>query len=230
MKVLFTLLLLFLLTSDCLSQTPATSPAPQDVAIIQKQWRAEVRNPLMDESPFEFLDRISQEEAERIRQANAARRQTQRARNSTQQLPPDTGRMETPPESNPAENRQPLKLNEARVIYIYKIKVRNDGEKAIKALVWEYVFSEPETGREVGRRRFLSKTKIDPGKTKELTMRSASPPTGSINAASIGKKSQNQYSEKIVIRAVQFTDGSVKQNAADSTDKLSLNSKKPESN
>lgn len=222
MKVLFTLILLFLLTGDCLSQTLTTSPDSQDVTVIQKQWRAEVRNPLMDESPFELLDRINQAEEARIRQtAETARRQ--RNQRSTQPSNPDTRRMEILSESNPAEKERKSGTGGARVIYIYKIKVKNEGKKAIKALVWEYVFLEPETGREVGRRRFLSKTKIALGKTKELTMRSPSPPTGSINAANIKKNPQNQYSEQIVIRAIQY-------DSTGSTDKLSLNTKKPKGN
>jgi hypothetical protein len=93
--------------------------------------------------------------------------------------------------------------------YVYEIKVRNTGTKSISSLEWEYVFYESGTEVELGRRRFLSKVSIGPGKTKNVIMRSALPPTGTIDANRANKKSKDQYLEQVVIESVEYADGSV---------------------
>ena len=100
------------------------------------------------------------------------------------------------------------------VTYIYEVKVRNTGEKEIRTLIWEYVFFEPGTERELGRRRFVSRESIGPGKTRNLVLRSASSPTGTIDASKAGKKSRDEYSEQVVIQRIEYADGSVWQAAS----------------
>ena len=63
------------------------------------------------------------------------------------------------------------------------------------------MFFEPGTQREVGRRQFISKENIEPGKTKTLVIRTPLPPTDTIDSSKADKKSRNQYSEQIVITA-----------------------------
>ena len=95
------------------------------------------------------------------------------------------------------------------VTYVYEVKVRNTGKKAIRKLTWEYVFFEPGTELEVGRRLFESEVSISPGRTRNVIMRSALPPRGSIDARRADKKSRDKYSEQVVIQRVQYADGSV---------------------
>ena len=100
------------------------------------------------------------------------------------------------------------------VAYVYEVKIRNTGEKRIRTLTWEYVFFEPGTELEVGRRRFVSRVNIPPGRTGNVVMRSTSPPTGTFDAAKAGKKSSDQYAEQVVIQSVVYADGSVWQAAS----------------
>jgi hypothetical protein len=95
------------------------------------------------------------------------------------------------------------------ITYIYEVKVRNTGAKEIRTLTWEYEFSEPGTERVVGRLRMVSNVSIGPGKTRNVVVRTTSSPTGTIDATKAGKKPQDQYSERVVIKAVRYADGSV---------------------
>jgi hypothetical protein len=95
------------------------------------------------------------------------------------------------------------------VEYIYRAKVNNTGSKAIRKMVWEYVFFDPATQKEVGRRRYENKVNIRPGKSSNVIARSLTPPTGTIDANQVGKQPKDQYSEQIVIQRIEYADGSV---------------------
>ena len=199
MKVLSQVLLLFLFAASVLSQTVADSVVTPNVEVIQKQWRVERHNPLLDEKPLRLVDEINQQEINR-------RNQRQNSIRARQMMP-----LEPPPE--PMAETEPEQPGEITTRYIYEVKFRNNGEKVIQALIWDYVFSEPGTDKEVGRRRFVSKANISPGKTKNLVLRTAAPPTGAINAKNAGKKLREQYSEQVVIQGIHYADGSVWQAA-----------------
>jgi hypothetical protein len=95
------------------------------------------------------------------------------------------------------------------VLYVYEVKVRNNGAKGIRKLTWDYAFFEPGTETELGRRRFISKVNIGPGGTSTVTVRAAAAPTGIVDARQAGKKPQDMYSEQVVIQRVEYADGSV---------------------
>jgi len=96
-----------------------------------------------------------------------------------------------------------------QVTYLYELKLTNTAEKAIRTLIWDYVFFEPGTDKEVGRRRFVSKVNIGPGKTMDLVVRSLAAPTSTVDARHADKKPQDQYSEKAVLQSVHYADGSL---------------------
>jgi hypothetical protein len=100
------------------------------------------------------------------------------------------------------------------VEYLYEAKFMNTGERKIRKLVWEYVFFEPGTQNEVGRRQIESKVSINPGKIGSVAVRSASPPSGIVSVSQTGKKPQEQYSEQVVIKSIEYDDGSVWQRPA----------------
>jgi len=108
----------------------------------------------------------------------------------------------------PELKSEPTSRREARAAYIYEIKVRNAGDKEIASVIWEYVFQEIGSDKEVGRRRFEGKETIARGKTRILVGRSAIPPTGTIDASKLKSKTAEKYAEKIVIVSVVYSDGS----------------------
>lgn len=192
MKILYPVFLLFAFMAAASGQTFDTFVA-SNVEVIQKQWRVEKYNPMLERDPLQV--------AEEMNQAEIARRQSLRQASRTQPtIPPD------PTIIDP--NEIDTTSLEVSTKYVYEVKVKNNSDKAIQSLVWDYVFSEPGTEKEIGRRRFISRINIASGKTKNLLVRTAYPPTGAINAKSADKKLREQYAEKIVIQQIQYADGS----------------------
>ncbi len=184
------------LVSTTLVQAQDNLSPDLPVTIVGNKWRAEIRNPKIDEDPFKAVKEHDEAERERIatnrRNEILIERGLPTVNPPVRPIKPDTG---------------PRGLI---ATYIYELKVRNTGKKSISKLIWEYVFFEPGTEREVGRRRFESKINIGPGKTKTLKIRSTSSPTGILDATKSDNNSREQYVEKIVIRSVEYADGSLR--------------------
>ena len=162
--------------------------------MIKNQWHREFHNPALER---DLNDEMTESQtSDRLRgdveQANDIRRSQGRP---TLDMPQP--KMKTDPAGS-----------DNTLSYVYELKLRNDSSKEISAVTWEYVFFAPDTGQEVGRRKFESKERIAGGKVRNLVMRSAIPPTGTVNAAQAAPKSPEKYSEKIVIQSVEYSDGS----------------------
>ncbi len=114
-----------------------------------------------------------------------------------------------PPGFTPARVESPPSGKQlgALTTYTYEIRVRNDGYRTIKIVVWDYVFYDVATRGEVGRHRFLNSINLKPGKEKRLVRRLVSPPTGSIDAETAGKRTNGLFFELILIKGVAFSDG-----------------------
>jgi hypothetical protein len=195
MKFLGSMLMVVLFALCGSAQALSNRSAGPEVAVMQKKWRIDVRNPALEKDP---LKPNKQREQEAIAQRETARQNESRVRMGEPTL--------APPVRVPAAETGPRGLS---VTYIYELKFRNTGEKEIRTLTWEYVFFEPGTEREVGRLRFVRKVSILPGKTRNVVVRTASSPTGTIDAKNAGKKPREQYSEQVVIQSVGYADGSV---------------------
>lgn len=187
-------------SAQTLSNSPDASHVP-NLTVIQKKWSVEVHNTALDDDPFRGSDEHRQAERDRI---NNSRQNEIRVRQGKSPVAP------------PVRARLPeTESSEISATYIYEVKVRNTGEKAIRTIAWEFAFFDPVSKQEVGRQRFVSKEKISPGKTKTLAMRSASPPTGTIDATDAtdvtkaGKKLRDQYIEQVVIQSIEYADGSL---------------------
>lgn len=194
-RLLCSMLILFSLGPGAPAQVVSDKTDGSNVTVIEKKWRIDVRNPKLDRDPVEDMN--ERDRAERARIA------TQR----TNDILGERG-MPAPTITVPDANRQ-ARSRDVQVFYIYELKLTNTAEKTIRTLIWEYVFFEPGTETEVGRRRFVSKVSIGPGKTTNLVVRAVAPPTKSIAASQAGKNPREQYSEQIVIQSVQYDDGSM---------------------
>lgn len=201
MKITYAVFLLFLLAVAASAQVAGGSSANSSgLLVIGKNWRILVpSSELVNEDPFRSNNDARQAQydiKENIRENEA------RARAGL-------------PEIAPRTRMQPIKAGSAPVtatppaVYFYQMKVRNTNALAIRKITWEYVFYEQGTSSEVGRRRFVNEINISPNKTKNLIARSASPPTGTVDAAKTGKKLRNRYSEEIVINSIEFENGVV---------------------
>jgi len=166
---------------------------PPDVMVLEKSWRKEPLSPGIDSDP------LGQNEA-LIRQTNIEKA-TIRKREDSLPNQPTEARMPIPP---------PRPVARAAITnYVYKIKVQNNGPKTIKSVDWEYQFLDRQSLEVMGYRRITSDTKISPGKTKVLERRFSRQPTLLVRADSLEKKYQDQFTERLIIHRIQYTDGSV---------------------
>jgi hypothetical protein len=90
--------------------------------------------------------------------------------------------------------------------YMYKVRVKNSSSKIAVAVKWTYVFIDPVTRKELLRHSFESKTKIPPGKEKELTTYTDAAPPSVVNAQAKAKKGK-EWIEEVIIEKVQYADG-----------------------
>ena len=194
MRLLCSIVVLISIAPWALAQTSSDKSATPNVTVIEKKWRIEIRNPALDKDPVEAMN--ERDRAERQRKATERTNEVLAERG----MPGPTTQVPEVRDTGPRGKQ---------VTYVYELKLTNTAEKAIRILTWEYVFFEPGTEIEVGRRRFVSKVNIGRGKTTNLVMRSAVPPASTIDARQAGKKSREQYSEQIVIQSVEYDDGSL---------------------
>jgi hypothetical protein len=187
-KLLSAPFLLLVLNVGVLAQTPEGL----GLTVVSQNWRRDLRNPQLERDPVQETNDSLAVDRRRI----DAELQNEKLRG--QGMPP----REPPSPEFRTETGSPS------ASYVYEVKLRNGGEKEISSVTLEYVFFTPGTETEVGRRRFTSKKRIRAGKTVDLVMRSAIPPTGTIDASKAGSKIPEKYTERIIILSVEYTDGS----------------------
>jgi hypothetical protein len=182
-------------TAGAQSHAAGSADAPSGVAVGQISWRKEIRNPALDEDPF----RHNREQLENERRQEIIDRENALRTRSGKTAIDDRGR----PTVVEVAKRDP------RVSYVYKAKVTNTEPKSIRVIEWDYVFFEQADGKEVGRHTFKNRVKIQPGKSAELSRRTASPPTNVVDISKTAKDLKEQYAERVEIQRVEYEDGSV---------------------
>ncbi|HEV2764816.1 MAG TPA: hypothetical protein VGV38_17680 [Pyrinomonadaceae bacterium] len=90
--------------------------------------------------------------------------------------------------------------------YKYRVKVKNAGRKAVRAVVWEYRFTEIGSGV-VHTRRFRTVGRIKAGESKELEAFTHEPPSRTVDISSLEKKRRDPFEEQVVVASVEYADG-----------------------
>lgn len=200
MKVPTLILLLLLLTTGIAAQSTAPSQNPPGVVVNGTKWRREFRHPMLDDDALRANEQQAQLQRATIEtlRANAAivRSGTRDGRDVRQLSVPTVG--VAPRHTSPS-------LGDG---YVYRFRLENTGAKRIVKVVWDYVFIDPATKTESGRHRFINKTNIRAGKSRNLVGRSQSPPVRVVNASMAGQSAKGQYSEEVVILSIKYDDGS----------------------
>ncbi len=182
-------LVLLLLTTSVLAQETAESADLPPLKVLNKSWSKQVLplgpnpNPL---APNEELIRQTRIEKDAIRMRDYG-------------LPKQTVQEKAPSSSSPMARLD---------TYVYKIKVQNTGQKTIKSFEWEYQLLNP-TQQVMGQERMTSKVKIAPGKTQEVKNPSTRQSTILVFASQLDKKYRDQFTERVIIHRVDYTDGTV---------------------
>jgi hypothetical protein len=103
----------------------------------------------------------------------------------------------------PAPSRSPAP-NQTRTLkatrYLFEAKVKNIGDKVIRAMRWDYVFTDPDTQDEIDRRRFYSTITIHPNHEKTLEGYTRSAPMEIVSARAL-------RNERVVIECITLSDG-----------------------
>jgi hypothetical protein len=194
MKFLYLSLLLFLSSVAIAAQSSINTISPP-VTIVKKVWYMEVNNPAFEKSPFGAVDEMQQLNRDR----RAVRKENERR-----------VRRGLPTLRTPISTTQSQQGNlESPNIYTYKLKIKNNGVKEIKSLIWDHVFYAFGTTNELGRIQFEYKITIGSGKTKDLAISTAIPPSETINVKETGKKLRDQYSDEVIFQSIEYSDGSV---------------------
>jgi hypothetical protein len=195
MKALNLMFLVLLLAGVASAQASSGGSNSPGVEVVEKGWRRIVHNPDLDDDPFRAND--EQAEFNREQQLNAPSNKAKIQQGSSPSAVVRPQRDNQAPASGPLSG------------YVYNVKVRNTGAQTILAVEWEYVFFDADTKAEVGRHQYANKVKIRPGKTGDLSWFSTIPPASVIAVKKTGGAPHEQYSEQVIVRRVEYADGSV---------------------
>lgn len=213
----FSPLLLLLLAAPFAAhaQTPAPAEAPSGVSVVKYNWRNATYRPGWDSSGMSAADQgvedlrtpgshdIGTPRVATPIQSTAGR-QRDRAEERVSAGASTEGRREEHAVSKPSGPKG------RREEYTYQVQIKNAGEATIEAVDWEYLFLDGLTGGEMARHRFQSFRRAKPGKSLTLSGTSAAPPTRVVNAAAARNGRGNLFEERIVVRCVAYSDGTVR--------------------
>jgi hypothetical protein len=195
------------------SLSPAQDPAPPtdtpDLSVLAQKWEKIYRNPALEEDPLEINNR--QQEIARVQQENLRQQRELEnlRRGGTRQQVIRVAKEPAPPDGAgtfPVAEAPPL--NGPATIYIYKAKVKNNGQKTVRGVIWEYIFADRQTNEAVGRHYHRTRVRIRPGKSAELTGHSLSPPARVVNASNAEGRPQTDYNEQVLVHRIEYEDGS----------------------
>jgi hypothetical protein len=94
------------------------------------------------------------------------------------------------------------------IYYLYQASFKDEGDKKIKGLVWDYIFEDVETKQELNRYQFYSPNKINKNESVTIQRSLVSPPTRIVNAKSLEKDNRSPYFERLEIKCVIYADNS----------------------
>jgi hypothetical protein len=195
MKSVNLLLLGLILASVSFAQTWATSSGAPGVVVGKINWRRDVYIPALYDDPMQ----ASQDQADLNREQKIiSRENANRVRRGDAPLPVPTREI-TSSKRPAAELRS--------VGYLYEAKITNTGDKPIRSIVWEYLVFDTESQTQLGRHRFVDKTKIRPGKSANLAGYSTTPAAAIVSVSKSDKPQQNKHSELVLISRIEFEDG-----------------------
>ena len=185
----------------CCGLVSAQSPSPQDTdafTIVKHSWTKERINWEGDPfgGPVESFDDM--------RRRRIDERRVERARASGNTA--EAAKVEREMRSEQVIKARPPAP--ARYAFLYKVSLRNNTSKVIKAVDWDYVFFNNNSQTETARLEFTSDEKIGPGKTKEINVMSRRPPARTVSVYALDKSERQGLDGQVVIVRVEFADGS----------------------
>lgn len=198
MKTLASAFFIVALAVVSAAQTQTASNNPPDIQISRVNWSKSYVKPDFGNNPLFAADAGSGLYTERTATVS-------RARVNASTPVPQTNIIGSP---NPYRVQLPAWSGRTDG-YLYQATLKNNGARTIKALDWEYIFTDSLSESVVARHRFQTLIKIAPGKEKKLDGFAISPPTKIVNAKTVAKNPAQPFTEQVVITRIEYTDGSV---------------------
>lgn len=202
MTRLIAFLSLFLLSGTLPGLQPGFAfQDPPDIETIKFDWSKERIG--WEQNPFSGT--VESFEEMRVRSRNEKRINDAKKTGSSGEV----NRLEREARVDEALAAAHRKKGPARYAFLYRLTVKNTGKKTIKAIDWDYVFIDGMTEGEVGRQQFTSEETISPGKRKELSLMTKSPPTRSISVHALEKNERKGLTEQVILVRIAYADGTV---------------------
>jgi hypothetical protein len=173
--------------------------AGSPVAVIKFGWEKERIRPIPSMAPLASQDELIQQ-SRREQQLSAARNAQSKS---------TAGKLESQNTNHQQAKVKAQQTELPRDGFRYKVTLRNDSDKIIKSIDWDYYFVDPDTNQELARHQFTSDETIKPGKSKEISVLYLKAPVKTIDAHSLQKKQRASLTGRVVIAHLQFSDGSV---------------------
>jgi hypothetical protein len=194
----FLVVLFFCLCGSVNAQSPGPQEAP-DFTVVKHSWTKERINWEGDPfgGPVENFDDM--------RRRMVDERRVGRARSSGNIA--EAAKVEREMRSEQVIKARPPAP--PRYAFLYKVSLRNNTIKTIKAIDWDYIFFSSNTQSETGRLEFTSEEKIGPGKTKELNVMARRPPAKTVSVYALDKTERQGLDGQVVIVRLEYTDGSI---------------------
>ena len=98
---------------------------------------------------------------------------------------------------------------DAKIGYAYTANVKNDSDKTVVTIFFEYRFTEIATPTRVTSRHFICGVKIKPGDKHELAAASSLGPSNTVSVESLANTTDKIFDEKVIINRIEFSDDSV---------------------
>jgi uncharacterized protein affecting Mg2+/Co2+ transport len=203
MRVLSALLFLACTFSAARAQsTPPPAPDAHGLVVVKFSWSKERLNWEGDPfgGPNENFDQM------RVRMRNEKRILDAKAAGGNQV---ELNKVEREARADSANIERIRAKSPARYGFVYKATLHNGGGKAVKAVEWDYVFTDAATRQEVGRRQFSSEERIAPGKKKEFAFFVSAPPAQTVSVDALNRKERDGLAEEVVLVRVTYEDGTV---------------------
>jgi hypothetical protein len=191
---------LLVLLLICAAGHPAVAQdAGSPLVVMKFGWDKERIRPIPSMATLASQDELIQQ----------SRREQQLAAARNAQAKGTTSRLETQNTNHQEAKAKAQQTEIPRDGYRYRVTLRNDSEKTIKSIDWDYCFVDPVTNQELARHQFTSDETIKPGKSKEVSVLYLKPPVKTVDARSLKKKEKASFAGRVVIARLQFSDGSV---------------------
>jgi hypothetical protein len=91
----------------------------------------------------------------------------------------------------------------------YSVEVANDGNKPIKAILWDYIITDSSSNEELGRHNFVSFEKVGRNSVKALRVRSRISPSRVVTVQNTPPPGNSTVVERVIFRCVVYDDGTL---------------------